>query len=215
MSFIVGIILSVLGVSPYDILNGLERLVRRIYNMGFDTVEWIFRYFLLGAVVVVPIWLIMRLSQDRPPARRIGPITTFHSTATARRAYRSPVHDRRRSAIRPFEVTHRGVLAIAMPMTLAYLTTPLVGVVNLGVIGQLGDPALVGGVSIGALVFDFVFVTFNFLRSGTTGLVAQALGADDRREVSATVFRALIVALVIGLAVLLLRDADPLRRRSA
>ena len=70
--------------------------------------------------------------------------------------------------VRPFEVTHRGVLAIAIPMTLAYLTTPLVGVVNLGVIGQLADPALVGGVSIGALVFDFVFVTFNFLRSGTT-----------------------------------------------
>ncbi len=60
MSFIVGIILSVLGVSPYDIVSGLERLILRIYNMGFDTVEWVFRYFLLGAVVVVPIWLIMR-----------------------------------------------------------------------------------------------------------------------------------------------------------
>ncbi len=61
MSFVVGIILSVLGVSPYDILAGLERLVRRIYDMGFGTIEWIFRYFLLGAVVVVPVWLIMRL----------------------------------------------------------------------------------------------------------------------------------------------------------
>lgn len=61
MSFIVGLILSVLGVSPYDILNGLERLINRIWNMGFETVEWIVRYFLLGAVVVVPIWLIMRV----------------------------------------------------------------------------------------------------------------------------------------------------------
>ncbi len=61
MSFIVGIILSVLGVSPYDILDGLERLAMRIYNMGFGTVEWIFRYFLLGAVIVIPVWLIMRL----------------------------------------------------------------------------------------------------------------------------------------------------------
>jgi len=61
MSFIVGIILSVLGVSPYDIVNGLERLILRIYNMGFGTVEWIVRYFLLGAVVVIPVWLIMRL----------------------------------------------------------------------------------------------------------------------------------------------------------
>ncbi len=103
-------------------------------------------------------------------------------------------------------MTHRSVVAIAAPMTLAYLTTPLVGVVNLGVIGQLGVPALVGGVSIGALVFDFIFVTVNFLRSGTTGLVAQAFGAGDRSEISATFFRALLLALGIGIAVLVLRD---------
>jgi multidrug resistance protein, MATE family len=108
--------------------------------------------------------------------------------------------------IRPFEVTHRGVLAIALPMTLAYLSTPVVGVVNLGVVGQLGDPALVGGVSIGALIFDFVFVTLNFLRAGTTGLVAQAVGALNRRETAAWLARALILAVTLGLAILILRD---------
>ena len=61
MSFVVGIILSLLGVSPFDILSGLERLIQRIYNMGFDTIEWVFRYFLLGAVIVFPVWFIMRL----------------------------------------------------------------------------------------------------------------------------------------------------------
>lgn len=61
MSFVVGIILSALGVSPYDIVNGFRRLIERIYNMGFDTIEWIFRYFVLGAVIVIPVWLIMRL----------------------------------------------------------------------------------------------------------------------------------------------------------
>ncbi|MCP4381699.1 MAG: integrase [Hyphomicrobiales bacterium] len=61
MSFVVGIILSLLGVSPFDILKGLERLIQRIYNMGFDTIEWVFRYFLLGAVIVIPVWFIMRL----------------------------------------------------------------------------------------------------------------------------------------------------------
>ncbi len=71
MSFVVGIILSLLGVSPYDILNGLERLVMRIYNMGFGTIEWIFRYFLLGAVVVIPIWLIMRLLTGRAARWRL------------------------------------------------------------------------------------------------------------------------------------------------
>ena len=96
------------------------------------------------------------------------------------------------------------MLAIAVPMTLAYLSTPLVGAVNLGVIGRLGEPALVGGVSIGALVFDIVFVTFNFLRAGTTGFVAQAHGAGDRREVAATFYRALAMALAIGLAVVIL-----------
>jgi MATE family multidrug resistance protein len=105
---------------------------------------------------------------------------------------------------RAFLVTHRGVLAIAVPMTLAYLTTPLVGVVGLGVVGQLGDPALVGGVSIGALIFDIAFATFNFLRSGTTGLAAQAFGAGDREEIAAIFWRALLFALAIGLTILVL-----------
>lgn len=108
--------------------------------------------------------------------------------------------------VRPFDVTHRGVLAIAIPMTLAYLSTPLVGAVDTGVIGQLGDAALIGGIALGAVIFDIVFTTMNFLRSGTTGLTAQAHGAQDRAEVDAAFFRALIVAVAIGLAVLALQD---------
>jgi MATE family multidrug resistance protein len=111
---------------------------------------------------------------------------------------------------RAFAVTHRGVLGIALPMTLAYLTTPLVGAVSLGVVGQLGDPALVGGVSIGALIFDVAFSTFNFLRSGTTGLAAQALGAGDRQEIVAIFWRALLVAITIGV-ILLVLEAPILR----
>jgi len=110
------------------------------------------------------------------------------------------------STIRAFEVTHRGVLAIAVPMTLAYLSTPVVGVVNLGAVGQVGDPAMVGGVAIGALIFNFIFTTFNFLRSGTTGLVAQAVGAGERAEASAWLARALLLALVIGAVVVVLRE---------
>ena len=156
--------------------------------MGFAFFANSLDYLIAGALIVVPLFILSRLLRVRRQAPRR--VTSL---------------DPSEGLVRPFAVTHRGVLAIAIPMTLAYLTTPLVGVVNLGVIGQLGDPALVGGVSIGALVFDFVFVTFNFLRSGTTGLVAQAFGADDRREVAATFFRALIVAAVVGVAVLLLK----------
>lgn len=104
-----------------------------------------------------------------------------------------------------FDVTHRSVLAIAVPMTLAFLSTPLLGVVDTAVIGRLGDAALVGGIAIGGVIFDLVFTTFNFLRSGTTGLTAQAYGADDQSEIKATFLRALFIAAVAGLAVILLQ----------
>ncbi len=61
LSFILGIVLNALGVSPFDIVNGLRSLALRIYDMGFGTVELIGRYILLGAVVVVPVWLLSRL----------------------------------------------------------------------------------------------------------------------------------------------------------
>ncbi|WP_298959196.1 MATE family efflux transporter [uncultured Roseibium sp.] len=102
-----------------------------------------------------------------------------------------------------FSVTHRSVLAIAVPMTLAYLSTPLLGLVDMAVIGRLGDAALLGGIAIGGIIFDLVFTTFNFLRSGTTGLTAQAFGAGNEREVRATLLRAIVIALLSGLAVII------------
>ena len=100
--------------------------------------------------------------------------------------------------VRPFAVTHRMVLAIAVPMTLAYVTTPLVGISDTAVIGQLGNAALLGAIAVGAILFNFLGTTFNFLRMGTTGLAAQALGADDKVEIQAVLVRALMVALVAG-----------------
>lgn len=61
LSLILGVVLSVLGVSPFDIVNSLQRLARRIYEMGFDAVVFVWRYFLLGAVIVFPVWLVARL----------------------------------------------------------------------------------------------------------------------------------------------------------
>ena len=72
ISLIVGILLSALGLSPYDIINSIRTLAQRIYDMGFDAIEWIFRYFLLGAVVVFPIWLIARLV--KMTGKRSGPL---------------------------------------------------------------------------------------------------------------------------------------------
>lgn len=105
---------------------------------------------------------------------------------------------------RHFTVTNKMVLRIAVPMTLAYLTTPLIGIADTAIVGQLGDAALLGGLAAGAIVFDVVFATFNFLRSGTTGLVGQAYGSRDRAEEQAIFWRALILALLIGTALILL-----------
>src|SRR5918997_1264480 len=96
------------------------------------------------------------------------------------------------NAVRPFAVTHRSVVRIAVPMTLAYLSLPLIGVIDTAVIGRLGDPSLIAGIAVGAIVLDVVFVAFNFLRSGTTGLTAQAFGAHDRVELVAVLLRALL-----------------------
>lgn len=104
-----------------------------------------------------------------------------------------------------FAVTHRSVLAIAVPMTLAYLSTPLLGVVDMTVIGRMGDAALLGGIAIGGIIFDLVFTTFNFLRSGTTGLTAQAFGAKNEEEIRATLLRAMILAAIGGGLVVLLQ----------
>jgi putative MATE family efflux protein len=105
---------------------------------------------------------------------------------------------------RHFAVTHRRVLAIAVPMMVAYLTTPLIGIVDTAVVGQYGDAALLGGLAAGAIVFDVVFATFNFLRSGTTGLVAQAMGRGDVMEEQASFWRAFAVAVLAGVALALL-----------
>ncbi len=61
LSLIVGVVLAALGFSPFEIIDSLRRLVERIYDMGFAAVEKAFRYFLLGAVIVFPVWLVMRV----------------------------------------------------------------------------------------------------------------------------------------------------------
>jgi putative MATE family efflux protein len=105
--------------------------------------------------------------------------------------------------VTPFSVTNRSVLAIAVPMTLAYLTTPFIGLVGTGVVGQFGDAALLGGLAAGAVAFDVVFTSFNFLRAGTTALVAQAFGRGDASEEQAVFWRAVVIALIAGIVLAL------------
>src|SRR5262249_60853621 len=63
LSILVGVILAAIGLDPWNIIESVERLLRQVWNMGFDAVRWLWRYFLLGAVIVVPIWFFARLAQ--------------------------------------------------------------------------------------------------------------------------------------------------------
>lgn len=103
------------------------------------------------------------------------------------------------------QITHRRVLAIAAPIVLSNATVPILGVVDTGVVGQLGDPVPIGAVGIGAIVLTAIYWIFGFLRMGTTGMTSQALGADDRGEADALLSRALIVGAGGGLALIALQ----------
>ncbi len=87
----------------------------------------------------------------------------------------------------------------------ANLTTPLIGIVSTIAIGRLGDPTLLGGAAIASVVFDCLFWLFGFLRMSTLAFAAQALGAGETGELRAIFLRGLVVAAVIGIALIVLQ----------
>lgn len=100
---------------------------------------------------------------------------------------------------------NRRIWALAGPIIVSNVTVPLLGIVDTAVVGRLPDPRYIGGVAIGALIFNFVYWGFGFLRMGTTGPTAQAWGAEDPAEIRAVLARALILAFGLGLVLLLLQ----------
>ena len=103
-----------------------------------------------------------------------------------------------------FNVTRHSVFALVWPVMLASITVPLMGITDTAVIGQLGDASMLGGLAIGAVIIDLIFTGLNFLRSATTGLTAQALGARDQCEQNNVLHRAVLLSIVFGLVLVLL-----------
>ena len=101
-------------------------------------------------------------------------------------------------------ITHRRVLAIALPIVLSNATVPLLGAVDTGVVGQMGQAAPIAAVGMGAVILATFYWIFGFLRMGTSGLAAQARGAGDGREAGAILVRGLLVGALAGLGFLLL-----------
>lgn len=96
-------------------------------------------------------------------------------------------------------LTHKRVLKIAIPIVVSNATVPILGAVDTGVVGQLGLAAPIGAVGIGAIILTSIYWVFGFLRMGTTGLTAQAVGQGDQAEASALLMRAVLIGFAAGL----------------
>ena len=105
----------------------------------------------------------------------------------------------------PDSITYRYLIEKAWPIILANAAVPLLGLVDTAVIGNVGTVTDLGAIAFGALIFSFVYWSFGFLRMGTTGSVAQALGAGDQTEIRAVLGRALILAVALGLMLIVMQ----------
>ena len=101
--------------------------------------------------------------------------------------------------------TDREILHIALPSIVSNITVPLLGLVDVAITGHLGSAAYIGAIALGGMLFNVVYWIFGFLRMGTSGLTAQALGAGKREETIEWLLRSQTIGLGIAVALLLLQ----------
>jgi MATE family multidrug resistance protein len=96
------------------------------------------------------------------------------------------------------------IWALSWPMMISGLSVPLLGLVDTAVLGHLSTPVYLAAVAVGSAMLSFLYLGFNFLRMGTTGLTAQSVGADDFARSRLVVAQAMVLALSLGMGLLLL-----------
>ena len=99
----------------------------------------------------------------------------------------------------------REILHIALPSIVSNITVPLLGLVDVAITGHLGSAAYIGAIALGGMLFNVVYWIFGFLRMGTSGLTAQALGAGKREETIEWLLRSQTIGMGIAVALLLLQ----------
>ena len=92
------------------------------------------------------------------------------------------------------DVRDKQILQIAVPSIVSNVTVPLLGMIDVAIVGHMGDAAYIGAVAVGSMIFNLVYWLFAFLRMGTSGMTAQALGRRDLREVTRILVRSVAVA---------------------
>ncbi len=102
---------------------------------------------------------------------------------------------------------NRSILKLAIPNIISNITVPLLGLVDMVLMGHQDSIAYIGAIGLGGTIFSVMYSIFSFMRAGTTGFTAQAYGANDRAEMAYSLYRSLCIALIATILVLSLQDA--------
>lgn len=100
---------------------------------------------------------------------------------------------------------NRQILHIAIPSIISNITVPLLGLVDVTIVGHLGSASYIGAIAVGGMLFNMIYWIFGFLRMGTGGLTAQAYGQHNTQESTRILLRSLSVSLLLALALLVLQ----------
>ena len=101
---------------------------------------------------------------------------------------------------------NRKILQLAIPSIVSNITVPLLGLVDVAIVGHLGSASYIGAIAVGGMLFNMIYWIFGFLRMGTSGMTAQAYGKRDLTEVVRTLLRAVGVGLLISLGLWILQS---------
>lgn len=99
----------------------------------------------------------------------------------------------------------RQILQIALPSIVSNITVPLLGLVDVAIVGHLGAPAYIGAIAVGGMLFNIIYWIFGFLRMGTSGMTSQAYGKRDLPEITRLLIRAVGIGLAVALCLILLQ----------
>lgn len=100
---------------------------------------------------------------------------------------------------------HRRILSIAIPSIVSNITVPLLGLIDIAIVGHLGNVSYIGAIAVGAMIFNLVYWIFGFLRMGASGMTSQALGSRNLSEVMRLLLRSLAVSMAIALLLIILQ----------
>ena len=105
----------------------------------------------------------------------------------------------------PTNISKKRIFLLSVPIFFANLAIPFTGIVDTGLMGNLGEAKFLAATSIATSVMTMIIWSFGFLRMGTVGIVAQLFGRSDYREISKTLLRNFLIALLIGIVIILLK----------